>query len=558
MIAKSKRLIGSTFCATLLLIGALTIVASDSSSAAQAGDYSYTVNGGFATITGYNGTGGVITIPSTLGGYAVVAIGDSAFLRCTSLTAVSIPNGVVSIGEGAFADCTSLVSFTIPNSVTSIGFNSFYNCTNLLSVAIPDSVTYLGDAAFWQCSSLTSVTIPESVTAIGNETFWDCSALTLIIIPDNATSIGYDAFQNCISLTSINIPSKVTYIGWNAFFHCTALTSVTLPDSVTYIGYDAFYECTSLISMTIPSSVAYIGGYAFYDCSKLSAIDVDAANPVYTSIEGVLCDKTVTTLIQCPAGKTGAFTIPSNVANIEDSAFSNCIYLTSISIPKDITSIGILVFSRCVSLTSITIPSNVTSIGVRAFTGCTNLTSITFLGLVAPNDVGFKWIEGTPIGIRGHALPASNFPAPGGDFNGLTMGSVIAIPGVPAGLTAIGGNAQTILTWTAPPDNGGPITSYHIYRSFTDTGNFVLIASTSSLTYTDTNLTNSRPYWYKVSAINAVGEGVMSPATSVHIPQPVSPAINYAILILMMAAFAITVVLLVAVVLVLAKRKGEK
>ncbi|MCX6652682.1 MAG: fibronectin type III domain-containing protein [Methanomassiliicoccales archaeon] len=426
----------SAILVSLVLLGAFFVVATDTVAADSEGDYTYTVSGGVATITGYTGAGGAITIPSTLGGHPVVAIGDYAFSSCTSLTSVTIPDSVTSIGNYTFADCTSLTSITIPSSVTSIGGSAFYYCISLTSVTIPDSVTSIGDSAFSHCTSLTSVTIPDSVTSIGNS-----------------------AFASCTSLTCVTIGSGVTSIGNYAFSYCTSLTSVTIPNGVTSIGNGAFASCTSLTSVTLGSSV--------------------------------------------------------------------------------------------------------TSIGNNAFSVCTSLTSIAFLGLVAPTTVGANWILSTPVGITGHAYAASNFPAPGGVFHGLTMGAVIAVvPGIPNGFIAIPGNAQVVLAWTAPADNGGSaITNYNVYRSTTETGTYSLIASPVGLTYTDTGLTNGQTYWYKVGAVNVVGEGAQSPAVSVLVPQPVSPASDSTMLILVAViaiALVLVAVLLVAVLFVLRKRKGMK
>ena len=53
--------------------------------------------------------------------YSVTSIGAYAFLNCSGLTSVTIPNSVTSIGYSAFEGCSSLTSVTIGNSVTSIG-----------------------------------------------------------------------------------------------------------------------------------------------------------------------------------------------------------------------------------------------------------------------------------------------------------------------------------------------------------------------------------------------------------------------------------------------------
>ena len=52
---------------------------------------------------------GNITIPSAVGNFPVVAIGENAFLNCSNLTGVTIPGSVASIGDNAFLGCDSLV-----------------------------------------------------------------------------------------------------------------------------------------------------------------------------------------------------------------------------------------------------------------------------------------------------------------------------------------------------------------------------------------------------------------------------------------------------------------
>jgi hypothetical protein len=268
------------------------------------------------------------------------------------------------------------------------------------------------------------------------------------------------------------------------------------------------------------SGVASIGNYTFYCCTALTSV-----------------------------------TMGSDVTSIGDGAFYNCTSLTSVIVPIGVTSIGNYAFAVCTSLTSVTIGSNVTSIGNGTFYSCTSLLSITFLVLDAPTDVGEDWILGTDAAIRGHAYATSNFPAPGGVWNGLMMGAVIPMaPGAPTNLTAAPGNTSVTLTWTTPASDGGsPITGYKLYRSTTSGGTYSLIASPSALTYTDTGLTNGQTYWYKVSAVNAIGVGTNCSAVSALVSQPVSPAGDMTMLIL--AAVLAIALVLVAVLLYMRKKK---
>jgi hypothetical protein len=362
------------------------------------------------------GLSGSYTVPN-----GVTSIGDFAFAQCTSLTNVTIPDSITSIGDYAFFYCTSLTNVTIPNSVTSIGGWAFDGCRSLTSVTIPNSVTTIGDNAFGYCASLTNVTISDSVTNIGVFAFTDCTSLTSItvdtnnpsyssaagilfnkswtaliaypgglsgsyIIPDTVTSIRDFAFGYCASLTNVTIPNSVTNIGGYAFYDCYNLTSVTIGNGVTSIRDFAFGYCISLTSVTIPDSVTNIGNGAFVDCTRLVSITVDTNNPSYSSVAGVLLNKSQTVLIAYPDGLSRSYTIPNCVTSIGDAAFIGCASLTNVTIPNSVTTIGDNAFSGCGTLTSVTIPNSVTSIGDWAFSYCPSLTTAYFSGNAPSGD----------------------------------------------------------------------------------------------------------------------------------------------------------------------------
>ncbi|MBQ1995602.1 MAG: leucine-rich repeat protein, partial [Clostridia bacterium] len=251
------------------------------------GYYTYTVTNGKATITDVDTSiSGDITIPATLGGYTVTAIGTYAFTWCGSLASVTIPNSITTIGEESFCYCTSLTNITVDKDNTvyssdSKGVLFDKNKTLLLqypiananiSYIIPDSVTTIGAFAFGYCNSLTNLIIPDSVTIISNYAFRDCDNLASITIPDSVTTIDNGAFFNCDSLASVTIPDSVTTIGYSAFVYCDSLTSVTIPNSVTTIGECTFFNCDGLASVTIPDSVTTIGVDAFGDCDNLTDV----------------------------------------------------------------------------------------------------------------------------------------------------------------------------------------------------------------------------------------------------------------------------------------------
>ena len=73
------------------------------------GDYRYTLQpDGTAAIVKYTGSASILSIPDTLDGYAVTAIGNEAFRSCESLKNITIPDSVTSIAHSAFSACESL------------------------------------------------------------------------------------------------------------------------------------------------------------------------------------------------------------------------------------------------------------------------------------------------------------------------------------------------------------------------------------------------------------------------------------------------------------------
>ena len=209
------------------------------------------------------------------------------------------------------------------------------------------------------------------------------STIKSAVIQPGVTSIGNYAFEGCTNLTSVTIPDSVTRIGYEAFYSCSSLTSLTIGSGVTEIGGEAFVYCWSLTSVTIPDSVTTIGTNAFKWCKNLTAINVTSGNKNYASQNGVLFDKEMTTLICCPAGKTGVYAIPDGVTEIGNYAFNYCEKLTGVTIPDSVTETGRYAFAYCTSLTSVTIGNGVTTIGDYAFNNCTSLTDVYYAGTKA-------------------------------------------------------------------------------------------------------------------------------------------------------------------------------
>jgi hypothetical protein len=156
--------------------------------------------------------------------------------------------------------------------------------------------------------------------------------------------------------------------------------------AVTSIGDQAFSIDYSLTSVTIPNSVTNIAAGAFFLCRGLTAFMVDAANPVFSSVDGVLFNESQSALLLYPPGEAGDYAIPNSATDIGNGAFVYCLGLTSVTIPNSVTNIGTDAFYYCTSLSSVTIPDSVASIPQDAFFS-TGLTNIMIPGNV--RDIGW-------------------------------------------------------------------------------------------------------------------------------------------------------------------------
>jgi fibronectin type 3 domain-containing protein len=125
-----------------------------------------------------------------------------------------------------------------------------------------------------------------------------------------------------------------------------------------------------------------------------------------------------------------------------------------------------------------------------------NVTSYTDPGLANGTTYYYKVTAVNTVGESALSTESSATPA--------------TVPGAPAGLTATAGNNQVSLSWTAPSNGGAAISAYKVYRSTTSGAEAILTTLGNVTTYTNTGLAAGTTYFYKVSAVNAVGEGTQS------------------------------------------------
>jgi len=360
----------------------------------------------------------------------VRAIGTSAFGDCTLLEEISLPEGLESIGVsgGDVFGGSGLTSIYIPSTVLEIANEAFWNCKQLQSIdvspansgfssvngvlfnknqtmllkyptarsgayVIPDGISNLPEASFAGCKGLTEITIPFGITEISDSLFSGCESLVNVDIPNSVTRIGHWSFYGCTALETISIAASVVDIyGASSFQGCTGITSFSVnsgnPNYTSVDGVLFNKDHTELImcparkvgDYTIPAAVSTIDYYySFRYCNELQNIFVHPSNTTYASISGVVFNKSETTLLIFPKGRSGAYAVPSGVVTLGIHSFSLSQNLTSVVLPEGVTTIEREVFYFCRGLEEVVIPASVSMIGPQAFDGCSQVV-IIFMG----------------------------------------------------------------------------------------------------------------------------------------------------------------------------------
>ena len=274
------------------------------------------------------------------------------------ISKVVVENGVTSIGAGAFVECSYLDSVTLPDSLQSIGNAAFGWCNYLYTLHIPKNLSYISGTAFAGCTGLNKFTVDSKslyFSADASGVLYSKDGKTIMRvpatvrgtfeIPAGVTAIGDYAFAYCNKLTGVTIPATVTKIGDFAFFFASGLKDISLPAGLTVLGDGAFEYCESITTVTIPTGVKRIGSFTFHGCAALETV-----------------------------------TLHDGIAQIGNNAFGYCAALTAVDLPANLEAIGENAFTGCTGFAQIMIPEKVTQLGSGAFSGCSRLTEVVLYG----------------------------------------------------------------------------------------------------------------------------------------------------------------------------------
>ena len=203
------------------------------------------------------------------------------------------------------------------------------------------------------------------------------------IISDKTKTVEVSKNKVKLYTGKVSIPSSITKFG-ETF-------------TVTRIGLSCFRDCDKIYCINLPETIDSICNDAFVYCSALKEINIDKNNPYFQSVDGVVFNKDLTSLLHFPNAKTDTYEIPDGVKNIAVNSFTTNDVLRSLSMPssllkieyyafdcpnlidiqlsKSLESIGKYSFSNC-PFTSIRLPESLKSIEESAFYNCKNLSTI--------------------------------------------------------------------------------------------------------------------------------------------------------------------------------------
>jgi uncharacterized repeat protein (TIGR02543 family) len=321
-----------------------------------------------------------ITIPTATDTIRELSWASYAVAGCLKLTSVNIPEGITRVGSGAFKGCSSLSTILIPATVTSIGAGAFEGCKSLSYLSIPAGVTEIGSQAFAGCcldhivnlnpvpqqlsgsvfsmaDKTCTLYVPEnSVASYKNSPVWKnfnieavksggiLGSGTWVLseeVPNLTLTIGgkFDVENSSIYqpwycqqpyIKTVVFEPGVREIHLGGFTNASVLT---IPETVTDMSY-SLNNSSSLRSINIPQRVTGSLEYSFLGNSSLTAFRVHNANASFGTSNGVLLNKSLTTLIKYPDAKTvtTTYTIPATVTSIYHEAFDGASNLAAFAL----------------------------------------------------------------------------------------------------------------------------------------------------------------------------------------------------------------------------------
>ena len=302
-------------------------------------------------------------------------VGEKAFSGATSLTSVTLNEGVTEIGGASFQGTSNLRNFTFSSTLEVLGATSF-RLSGLREVSgIPTGVTYLGSGVFADMTSLTAATIPSSVTGSSTNIFLRDTALKEVHFEGRtAPALGADAFTNCTSLIKIVIPDCDCYSSYAAQSQFSGKTNIIYDEDGVKCKKETYNYAFRRVSR---------GGSAYtVACDSSSSNTISSGNTRSGLSNAQISGSTQT---QTPV----SVVFGDCCHTINGKACSGWTYLTSVTISDNVTTLnGDSIFEKTYRLSHLEMGSGITKITQSRTFYYTGLSASTKSDLNLAANVG--------------------------------------------------------------------------------------------------------------------------------------------------------------------------
>ena len=388
------------------------------------------LNGGTITISGAFRSSGVTDV--RLKNVTLEMYGGTAFQDCFKLESVNI-EGSSSIGVRSFENCTSLSEVTLGEGITTIGIGAFANCP-IETIELPSTFktisthtgyldTY-GYNIFFNCNSLKEITLRPGNTAFsivggalvkndGNLLVsYPCAFEKSIFNTGAIKSIAKHAIRNPINLKSINSTSEGVF----------NLVGLTLTDysiegtnpNVLEIDVDNLKYASTVAGSDTTIGIADV----LLTRDYFSQVGLDTG---WNIKQHLLIKSTTSTVVGegCFKDFTSleSIILPSNVIGAMEGAFSGCTSLKVVKFQGNVTIIGDYAFDGCILLSQVGIEPNkyylpyLSQIGKGSFQYCkgdSNVSLILGKATVTIGDNAFLNSGVITVGLNQSTIGAVN------------------------------------------------------------------------------------------------------------------------------------------------------
>ena len=263
--------------------------------------------------------------------HTVTSVGANAFSSCISLKSATLTNGF-NLSENMFLCDTALKHITIEESTTdmttdgatsfrTVGQSAFEGCTSLTSITIPEGIGTIYDAAFRSCKSLKSITFPSLAHFDGTQVIDSCQSLQTI--KHYGTECDGNMAENLANLN----PNSLTLLAVDTASYRSKLSSAPQIDVKYIYAFDGTKtdEATGETTATISDTTSVADALTALNSGLVT--NVEMANDITFSeisldLETLSADNIFTVLDKLP-------TVTELTGSIKGSTISNLAARTS-------------------------------------------------------------------------------------------------------------------------------------------------------------------------------------------------------------------------------------